>query len=144
MTTIAYDGKILAADTLATDHWGLKNDVMKLFSGDGFMLGGAGSLAPILKWWQTAQTAPDILTYGYPDFNKDDNDPTILLVIPGKIFTHSEGTFIEQSRKYHAIGSGRDFALTAMRLGATAVEAINIAMEFDNNTGGDIITRTLP
>lgn len=143
MTTIAYDGKTLAADTLATDHWGLKNDVMKLFSGDGFMLGGAGGLAPILKWWQTAQTVPDILAYGYPDFHKDDNDPTILLVMPQAIYTHSEGTFIKQSREYHAIGSGRDFALAAMRLGATAVEAIEIAMEFDNNTGGRVVTRTL-
>ena len=33
---------------------------------------------------------------------------------------------------------------TAMRCGKSASVAIKIAMEFDNNTGGRIITRKLP
>jgi hypothetical protein len=39
---------------------------------------------------------------------------------------------------FHAVGSGRDFALSAMRLGRTAREAIELACEFDVFTGGPI------
>jgi ATP-dependent protease HslVU (ClpYQ) peptidase subunit len=36
---------------------------------------------------------------------------------------------------FHALGSGRDFALAAMYLGKNAREAVEIAMEFDLETG---------
>ena len=42
-----------------------------------------------------------------------------------------------------AIGSGRDFALAAMHLGKTAVEAVEVACHFDSGCGNGIDTLTL-
>ena len=44
---------------------------------------------------------------------------------------------------FYAIGSGRDFALAAMRMGADAKKAVKIASEFDIHTGGRIRTMRL-
>jgi len=45
--------------------------------------------------------------------------------------------------KTRAIGSGRDHALTAMDMGATAKEAVKWAMKRDTGTGGRIRTYKL-
>jgi len=53
MTTIAYDGSYMAADTLATDMWGAKEFVKdKIWVGDKVLLGCAGST--IVKSHRTA------------------------------------------------------------------------------------------
>ena len=41
---------------------------------------------------------------------------------------------------YHAIGSGSDYALGAMMAGASPVESVRIASEFDTGTGGSIVS----
>jgi ATP-dependent protease HslVU (ClpYQ) peptidase subunit len=42
--------------------------------------------------------------------------------------------------KFWAIGSGRDFALAAMEMGATAEEAVLLASKFDRKTGNVVST----
>jgi len=44
---------------------------------------------------------------------------------------------------YFAVGSGQQFATAAMYMGATAEEAVKVAMALDPNTGGDIQTLKL-
>lgn len=44
---------------------------------------------------------------------------------------------------FYAIGSGHAYAIGAMAMGATAVEAVRIAAKYDSSTGGRIIFRTL-
>ena len=39
MTTVAWDGKTLAADTLATDPWGLKDYRNKIIRGRNWIAG---------------------------------------------------------------------------------------------------------
>jgi len=142
VTTIAFDGTILAADTLATDAWGLKLYVSKILIGKSFVAGVAGSHAKLAKWFNSAKDKDDILDYGYPDYQKEENDPGIILVIKDDVgaiaYQHVEGIFIPCSRPYHAVGSGRDYALGAMCCGKDAIEAVEVAMQFDNNTGGTI------
>lgn len=44
---------------------------------------------------------------------------------------------------YHAIGCGSDFALGAMMAGASPIESVRIASEFDTKTGGSIVSFNL-
>ena len=39
---------------------------------------------------------------------------------------------------YHAFGSGEEIALGAMAAGATAAEAVQIAIQFDTSSDGDV------
>ena len=43
------------------------------------------------------------------------------------------------NHKFFAIGSGRDYALAAMHLGTNSRKAVEVAIHFDNNTGGEVI-----
>lgn len=144
MTTVAWDGKQMAADTLATDYWGLKESVTnKVLEGRDFLLGCAGEHGQIMRWWkETAHklTAEELIAQGYEPFRKDDNDPAMVLVCVHGTFRHVAGIFAQTARPYHAVGSGRDYALMAMRLGKSAAEAVELVMEFDNGTGGEVRT----
>lgn len=44
----------------------------------------------------------------------------------------------------HAIGTGRDYARAAMHLGRNAVEAVQVAILFDENCGNGVDTLTFP
>lgn len=144
MTTVAFDGRMMAADTLATDYWGLKEDCRnKILRGPDFLCGSSGEHGAIMRWWATVGTLDleHVLAYGYPSFNKDWDDPAIMLAdASGCIWRHVTGGFFEVSRGFHAVGSGRDYALAAMELGGSAADAVRLAMRFDNGTGGDVVT----
>lgn len=45
--------------------------------------------------------------------------------------------------EFHAIGSGCQFALGAMSVGATPEEAVAVASKYDNATGGKIVSYVL-
>lgn len=143
MTTVAWDGKTMAADSLATDNWGMKEVVSnKIIVGQDFLLGCAGEHGKIMRWFKAI--GPDVsakylLNAGYANYDSRDNDPNLLLVCERGAFRHVGGVFMPISRGFHAVGSGRDYALMAMRLGKTAAEAVALAMEFDNGTGGEIV-----
>jgi hypothetical protein len=146
MTTVAFDGRTMAADTLATDSWGMKERVDdKILRGQGFLVGTAGQNGAIKRWWaQVCQLDLEhVLDYGYPSFDADRDDPAIMLTNGRDIWRHVTGGFFHVSRGFHAVGSGRDYALAAMHLGKSAEEAVRIAMEFDHGTGGDVLTQSL-
>ena len=145
MTTIAFDGEMIAADTLTTDNWGLRDFRNKLFVGKDFVAGGSGDRHLILKWWKAVRLMgfDEIIQRGYPDYDPEKNCPSILIAhkVPHSgAFALIGDTFEVCSREFHAIGSGRDYALAAMHLGKNAHEAVLVASQFDNNTGGDIET----
>ena len=147
MTTIAWDGKHMAHDTLRSDGWGLKQyEPCKVMEGKDYLLGGAGDWACILRYQKRVaeMTATQILDMGFPDYKKDENDPSLLLVTRFGVFTHGAGMWMRVSRPFHAIGSGRDYALMAMYLGKTAEEAVALTEEFDNDTKAPVIVRVLP
>ena len=147
MTTIAWDGKTMASDTLATDYWGMKEVVTnKILTGKDFLLGCAGEHGQIMQWWRGISnfTAQELLDVGYTPYCRDSNDPSMVLVCEHGVFRHVSGIFAKVSRPYHAVGSGREYALMAMRLGKSASEAVALAIEFDVNTGGEIVTCELP
>lgn len=140
MTTVAWDGKTLAADTLATDPWGLKDYGTKIIHGNGWIGGCAGQRHEIAKWKKVALhlSFEEVLELGVPDWHKDDNDPSILITNGNGSYRATGGVFMKNQRGFWAIGSGRDFALAALYCGKTAKEAVEVAMHFDSGTGGEV------
>lgn len=145
MTTIAFDGKTMAADTLATDSWGMRERTLgKIWANKYLLIGCAGNAGQIARWLMHLgidTTIEDLVRDGYPSFIADGNDPTLLVVdrLSGAIYRHASGAFLRSHHQQFAVGSGRDFALAAMSLGQTAREAVQLAAQFDVNTGSEVI-----
>lgn len=137
MTTVAWDGKQMVADTLS--NWsGLKGKVVKAWKlKDGSLLGGSGAYGDILAsriWIEGGQH----LEKFPPKYSQD--GCTILLVrenCPPQRFENSPypTTILEP---FTAIGSGTDYALGAMAMGADAERAVEVAISFDLNSGGEL------
>lgn len=142
MTTIAFDGSTIAADTMNQDGHGLKDYASKLMIGKNLVIGGAGERHKIRNWWLKVKGmgVGEILDYGYPDFHPDDNNQAIMLVDAATLKCYKLGAseFVLCSRGFHAVGSGRDYALAALHMGRSAQQAVNVATEFDAGTGGEI------
>ena len=145
MTTVAWDGKTLAADTLITDNWGLREFRSKIVRGKGWVAGCAGETHQIAKWRKAVEDLrfDQVIELGVPDWHKDDNDPAILITDGNGSYRSVGGIFMQNNRPYWAVGSGRDFALAAMCCHVNAEGAVRVAMEFNNGTGGDVETVTL-
>lgn len=135
MTTIAWDGKTLAADTQATSS-GMPYKVLKLFRlDDGSIFAGSGDygqVCAVKAWLENADMKADKPTT---------DDFAGLIVTPTcEAFRLEEALIrIPVGEPFHAIGSGRDFAMAAMHCGRTAREAVEIAALYDVFTGGEVM-----
>ena len=147
MTTIAWDGEIMAADSMTTTTSGMAAlNVGKLKRGRDFVAGAAVYTAQIELWWRgvSGLRLAEILEAGYPEYVEDKNDPEIMLCSQdGRLFMHSQGAFLEfqgtiSGRKCWAIGSGGRVAIGAMLAGTGAEMAVHLAAEVDAYTGGPI------
>lgn len=134
MTTIAWDGTTVAADRQISYHCAPALKIMRLR--DGSVVGASGEdYGRILSIF-------DALNSGaYPD--SADVQTTILHVHPNGTATLwlTRGKPIPVSAPF-AIGSGADYAMGAMSMGAFASHAVEIASRFDPSTGAgvDVVT----
>jgi len=144
MTTVAWDGKTIAADGQRT-HGGdcvvpgdVHNKLHVLKSGSVFA--GAGDVGEILMVadWLDAGCKPG-------DRPKLSNDGF------GGLIAHPRGRCekidsnlrpMPVNSRFMAVGSGESFALTAMYLGKTAEEAVRVASKFDVFTNGNVTSMT--
>jgi ATP-dependent protease HslVU (ClpYQ) peptidase subunit len=149
MTTIAWDGEYMAADSMVTVGGRINAlDAHKLKRGRDFVMGASGDSAQIARWWRdvSSMTLAEVVARGYPDYEEGKNEPRIMIAAPDdRLFTHSAGMFLEfqgtiSGRRVWAIGSGDEIAIGALLAGATAEAAVHLASEVDPYTGG-IITR---
>lgn len=140
MTVIAFDGTTLAADKrtgFGTAH-ATSTKIKRIPQG---LVGGAGTVAQIFSMfkWIEEGSDPD----KFPEKQKDqENSPVILLIKPDKTIWYYDDTpepFLIED-KFWAIGSGRDFAITAMHLGYSAREAVRTASELCPSCGNGIDT----
>lgn len=164
MTTIAWDGTTMAADTQAADSFGLKHtNVTKIyrFTKRAFnlppvfaavLVGFAGNTAHSRRFLASMRGASTTIEgilgneitaqEGFRDFTcllvtkKSDGsgDVEIFLNANGEGFTRLNGA------KQFAIGSGRDFAIASMDYGNTAKAAVEYAASRDLYTGGEVVT----
>lgn len=134
MTTIAWDGRTLAADRQAT----VGNAVFmakKLHRHDGWLLayvGDADAGEEMLAWFR-AGSKPE----SFPEKQREyDRFSPLLAIRPGEILVFERTPHpVQYPPQRFSMGSGRDFALAAMHCGRTAAEAVEIAALFDPGTG---------
>lgn len=132
MTTIAFRDGILAADTLVTIGTVRGGKSIKIGrTADGFRWGVTGSMQAIQsyrKWAEARQGDP-------PKFEHT----TFILVDPDGNVTdwYGEG-WCEVDALFSAWGSGDELATGAMAAGASAEQAIEIAIRFNTESGGEI------
>jgi len=126
MTVIAWDGKTLAADkqTNRGDAIGTCTKIFKLHDGTVVSFCGALSKGLVLfDWYRNGCKEEE-----WPEFQKSDSVTILVVVKDGKCIEY-EGVSnpISCEDEFSAWGSGMEFAIGAMAMGATAVEAVEIA-----------------
>lgn len=146
MTTVVFRDGVFASDTLVIGG-DLKSHAEKMFvrtTGRGtnrrkVVIGVSGTLGPAMLFvdWYGKQSKPPerFLTMS------DDSDFDALVWDRGKLFTFDRECYpMPITDPFYAIGSGAAAALGAMHKGASAVEAVRIAMKIDSQTGGSVKT----
>lgn len=142
MSVIAYRDGVLAADTATTfGAYLIRRDLPKIVEQDGRLAAAAGDAAycaRFLEWFRSGAKPWDAPKQTeYPGYDGPDE---AFIVERDKSLTifGTRGCFPANGSRYHAIGSGAQFAMGAMHYGASAVEAVRAGMELDANSGGDI------
>ena len=142
MTTIAYRSGIMASDSRVTeDTFIAMSNYPKIHKlKDGSIVGSCGSLSQItdlLAELKKESKFNSKKTYSYEDVG-------CLVVTPNKelwYYSHEMDHFIQlHGCEHYAIGSGAHFALGALSMGATAKQAVEIAITYDAGSGGKIQT----
>lgn len=154
MTTIAWDGKTIAADSQVTyesEAGGHRKHRCgtKLFrktvllDGDAEEViiatqGDASAANLFVQWFDgTHKDAPEIFAYNPPDF-------TCLVWFRHGIYEYDAYCIGEKVvEPFYAIGSGAKAALGAMHMGADALRAVQIAALVDPYTAGPYQTEKL-
>jgi len=144
MTTIAYKDGVLAADTLCVNGHIRSGFATKIVRGPrGELAGSAGSAGfnRAFNAWVTAgmegeppkaAETDDIRDYGF-------------VVLPnGEIEQHEPEGVNRLRADIFAVGSGRNVAQGAMKAGATAEEAVRIAIDLDCYSGGEVTVLRRP
>lgn len=141
MTTIAFDGKILAADRAIT--WGdqigettspkmiIRDDMIAFGSGD------AGAWRSLACW----HIDNPIGMAGWrhpPPIWGESGYGVYILGRNGEVYCIDKFGTVLRERVPLATGSGCEIAIGALHAGATAVEAVRIACRLDKNSRGPI------
>jgi hypothetical protein len=148
MTVIAWDGKTLAADKQATEG-GLRQVTTKIMLVEkgkfkGHLLAGAGSSSQanmLMAWFVQGADAECFPKYQ----DTDDLSAALLVITPSREILRYDFNPIPvvfHDEKY-ALGTGREVAIGAMAMGATAVEAVEIASRLCSGCGMGIDSITM-
>lgn len=163
MTTIIMkedsDGVSIAYDSQVTSGCTARNSsISKVFRNGSLIIGVTGDMAFLnaVKFekfdevsadperWAVTHFAPKLRDLAErvsvcKDSECDCVNYSVLVIAGDRTFIVD--SFLQVSKcaeSYNAIGSGSDFALGALRMDATPMEALEVAAHFDTNTGGDL------
>lgn len=150
MTTIAVKDGIMVGDgRCSLGSTVIKDDMVKVFWINNHLMGGAGrarSISTFAQWLQkhtdytiVNQEVGDLVDL-IPPVLQDDEEFTALVLTPDKqVLMYDGNVALNLGHDVPAsIGSGSVFALAAMDAGASAEEAVKIAMKRDVYSGGEI------
>jgi 20S proteasome alpha/beta subunit len=138
MTVLAWDGITLAADRRANAS-GMPFSVTKIFRIEKGIVGIDGCMGEgleIIEWLKQGADPEK-----YPSFQKDNERYVHALLIMNnkEIWRYERQPYpIIVEMPFFASGSGRDFAISAMAMGKTAKEAVELACRFDVYCGNGI------
>jgi hypothetical protein len=145
MTTIAWRGRTLAADTELTLGDDTRTFCRKLtpIKGGGClaMSGNIEAEAPFKEW---LSKGGDIAKFA--EIDKKLMKKFDAIVIDGKknVWWYDDGpTRFHIDHPFHAIGTGAQYAMAAMQLGASAKEAVLFAAESKTSTNAYVDTYDL-
>jgi ATP-dependent protease HslVU (ClpYQ) peptidase subunit len=120
--------------------------VQKVFRTEHFLVGFSGSFANILpayqwlKAYEIDSQSPERMHEDWDTFpNFGDGSSIILVTRDLRIWSGGLCPPICIPASFDATGSGSDFAMGAMAVGASAPEAVRVAARFDVYTGGPVI-----
>jgi 20S proteasome alpha/beta subunit len=134
MTTIAYKNGVIAYDSRRTCDGRIVTDrADKKRERDGHVFFGSGSTSDILS----------LMDAFFGAKIEGECDAQVIVVHDGHVteIIWTEGRLFKYPVDHeYAIGSGSDNAITAMDMGATAAEAVEMAMKRDTATGGQVRT----
>jgi hypothetical protein len=138
VTTVAFDGRTLAADRRMTGACGIETAGKIFRLKDGRLLAGAGTyddIVEIVNWLDNGGNRKT-----RPTLSQGDEASDVLLIDAGTAYwlTWPHLRPVKVNAPFIAIGSGGPYALGAMAAGRTAAEAVAIAARFDNQTGNGI------
>lgn len=141
MTIIAWDGEVLATDTQGV-HGNAKFNSTKAWyesvKGQACIISGVGTLRNIHrhKEW-LLDGCNDGVSFPYTEL---DNHYYQLILVNKEGLLRYEGTPypIEYGVNVCAFGDGCDFAYGALSMGASAVEAVRVAINCSPKCGGNI------
>ena len=141
MTTIAWDGRALAADTQSTDSGELAiGRVIKIGRRGRVLFGSSGSssyVAAFLDWGRGGFAGDP------PKIEKDEGTSSGFVIMGERIVEWFPCGRRQAFRaNLFADGSGYKLAIGAMEAGASAEQAVRIASKYDIHTGGEITVLT--
>jgi ATP-dependent protease HslVU (ClpYQ) peptidase subunit len=133
VTTIATDGKVMAADGLITgDGIVYSRSARKVFKlNDGGVVGISGSsynASPFVEWLEKGGDKPTL----------PDGFEAIVVTPKGRCLSYNEYCRAIPEELPTACGSGRQLAMGAMEAGASPRKAVQIAARRDTCTGGKV------
>jgi ATP-dependent protease HslVU (ClpYQ) peptidase subunit len=148
MTTVVFDGKILAADGRATCGTLIVTaDAIKIFNGQpGMVVHGEAIIAygfagrfdcidAVTEWLINGADFYDLREI----FENDDAGFQLLVVTDTTSYITGDGAYGWMPNHSTAVlGSGTDAAMSALMFGRNAIEAVQHAMKMDTGTGGTI------
>lgn len=147
MTTVAWDGKTLAADKMTTTngrpHLAMHGKLHRInYHGQDALAAGSGVVAfshAVIEWLN-AGAPPD----HRPEMPGPDDSFSVLVVTEAGLFTYIDSlTPVALGQLQWALGSGGEYALGAMAAGASAKRAVEIACTLDVSSGMGVDTLTL-
>ena len=134
MTTIVWDGSVLAADSREALSDGFFHDKCnKIFKIGSSYIATAGDSSDGLLFvqWCKDRTKPK------PTIGK--HFEAVEIMRDGAIYLYDKNCIgIKWTGKHFALGSGGNFALGAVLAGVSAKEAVEIAKKLDINSGGKV------
>lgn len=138
MTTICYAQGIMAADRMVASNNSRHGLMTKIHKIDGHLVGISGSAdvaVALLAWFKNGRSDDD-----WPSLQHEESECSMMVVTPEGVITVYDRypLPIVFSQSFHAIGSGRDFALAALHLGHDPVKAIEVASALDLYTGSGV------
>lgn len=144
MTVIAWDGEVLATDTQCT-MGNAKYQSPKAWyesvGGEACIISGVGTLKNIHRHKQWLIEGGDS-PFPYSDI---ENHYYQLILVTKEGLLRYEGTPypIEHGVNACAFGEASDFAYGALAMGATAVEAVVVAIQYSHQCGGNVESYSL-
>jgi ATP-dependent protease HslVU (ClpYQ) peptidase subunit len=118
MTTVAYKNGVMAADRMACEGNTKYGRMTKVHRSRGYLLGFSGAAdvsMALLRWFENGADPAE-----WPDpHGEDGTEANMLVVSPtGSVMCYERFPVpLIMEQEYHAIGSGRDFALAVMHMG---------------------------